>query len=139
MGQQSLCPQGNSKSPLESNTNSHIASIRLNRDRFNTVLMTLGGTSPSKNITSPDLLTDPVDKLAGLLPLQITDYDKPPDDEPQDCVNSTVRINKTPPASHQTEQSKDISHSHNKKRYNHAPHHDQSYGIMSQTNHQIKK
>ena len=51
IGQQSLRPQRNSGSPMENNTNSHIATINLNRDRFNNVLTVLGGTSPAR--TSP--------------------------------------------------------------------------------------
>jgi hypothetical protein len=95
-GQQILCPRGNSKSSQESNTNSHIASINLNRDRFKTVLMTLSGTSPSKNITPPDLLMDPADKLGSLLPPQLTKFNEPTVKTPQDPGHNTVQINKTP-------------------------------------------
>ena len=45
-GQRSLRPRRNSGSPMESNTNSHIAMINLNRDRFDNMLTVLGGTSP---------------------------------------------------------------------------------------------
>jgi hypothetical protein len=50
-GQQSLHPRRNSGSPMENDTNLHIATINLNRDRFNNVLTVLGGMSPGKNIT----------------------------------------------------------------------------------------
>jgi hypothetical protein len=96
MSQQSLCPQGSSCSPIESNTNSHIASINLNRDRFDYVLTALGGASPSKNITPPDSPTYPLDEPVDLLPLPMSNYDDLTNKEPQDQGHSTVWINKTP-------------------------------------------
>jgi hypothetical protein len=50
--QQSLHPQ-RTASPKENNTNVHIATINLNRDRFINVLSALGNASPSKRVTPP--------------------------------------------------------------------------------------
>jgi hypothetical protein len=94
--QQSLHPQGNPCSPVENNTNLHIASINLSRDRFDNVLMALGGASPSKNITPPDSPTDPLDESVDLLPLPMPNYDELTEEEPQDHGRSTVWINNTP-------------------------------------------
>jgi hypothetical protein len=96
IGQQSLCPRQNSGSPMENNTNSDIATINLNRDRFNNVLTVLGGTSPGKNITPPELSTDPLDEPVDLLPPLMQAYDEPANDEPQERGSSMVRINETP-------------------------------------------
>jgi hypothetical protein len=95
-GQRSLCPQWNSGSLMENDTNLHIATINLNRDRFNNVLTVLGGMSPGKNITPPELPTDPLDEPVDLLPPSMQAYDEPADNEPQECGSSTVRINETP-------------------------------------------
>jgi hypothetical protein len=81
---------------MENNTNSHIAMINLNKDRFDNVLTVLGGTSPGKNITPPESPTDPLDEPVDLLPPSMQAYDEPADDEPQERGSSTVRINKTP-------------------------------------------
>jgi hypothetical protein len=81
---------------MENDTNSHIATINLNRDRFTNVLTTLGGTSPSKNITPPESPTDPLDEPEDL-PLPPTlDYEEPDGDDPHERGPSTVRINETP-------------------------------------------
>jgi hypothetical protein len=73
--QQSLHPRGNPHSPMENDTNLHIANINLNRDRLDNVLTALGGLSPGKNITPPDLPTDPLDEPVDLLPPPIPNYD----------------------------------------------------------------
>jgi hypothetical protein len=70
--------------------------INMNRDRFDNVLMALGGSSPGKNITPPDLPTGPFDEPVDLLPLPMPNYDGLADDELQDRCRSTVWINKTP-------------------------------------------
>ncbi len=49
--QQSLHSRVNSYFPVENNTNTYIANINLNRDRFDNVLTSLGGLPSSKNIT----------------------------------------------------------------------------------------
>jgi hypothetical protein len=59
LGQRSLRPRRSSGSPKENDTNSHIATINLNRDRFDNVLTTLGGASPGKNVTPPRILLCP--------------------------------------------------------------------------------
>ncbi len=81
---------------MESNTNLHIVSINLNRERFNNVLTALGVASPSKNITPPDLPIHPLDEPVDLLPLLMPNYDDLTNKEPQDRGHSTVWINKTP-------------------------------------------
>ena len=95
-GQRSLRPRQNSGSPMESDTNSHIATINLNRDRFDNVLTVLGGTSPGKNITLPELPTDPLDDPADLLPPLMHGYNALADEEHPERSRSTVRINDTP-------------------------------------------
>ena len=96
IGQHSLHPQRNSSSPMENDTNSHIARINLNRDRFTNVLTTLGGMSPRKNTTPPKSPTDPLDKPEDLpLPPRL-DYEEPDSNDPHECSPSMVRINKTP-------------------------------------------
>jgi hypothetical protein len=95
-GQRSLCPRWNSGSPMENDTNLHITTINLNRDRFSNVLTVLGGTSPGKNITPPESPTDPLDELVDLLPPLMQAYDEPANDEPQERGSLTVRINKPP-------------------------------------------
>jgi hypothetical protein len=95
-GQQSLHPRRNSGSPMENDTNLHIATINLNRDRFDNVLTVLGGTSPGKNITPPESPTDPLDKPVDLLPPLMQAYDEPANNEPQEHGSSMVRINETP-------------------------------------------
>jgi hypothetical protein len=74
-GQQSLRPRRNSGSLMENDTNSHIATINLHRDRFDNVLTVLGGTSPAKIITPPELPPDPFDEPVDLLPPSMQDYD----------------------------------------------------------------
>jgi hypothetical protein len=91
-----LCPQRSSGSPKENNTNSHIATINLNRDRFNNALTTLGGASPSKNATPPESPTGPQDEQQDLLFQPALDFDEPANKTPQECIGSTVRIDKTP-------------------------------------------
>jgi hypothetical protein len=81
---------------MESDTNLHIASINLNRDRFDNALTVLGGTSPSKNITPPESPTDPLDDPADLLPPPMQGYNALADDEHHERSRSTVRINDTP-------------------------------------------
>jgi hypothetical protein len=95
-GQGSLHPRQNSSSPMENDTNLHIATINLNKNRFNNVLTVLGGTSPGKNITPPESPTDPLDKPGDILPPSMQAYDEPANNEPQECGSSTVRINETP-------------------------------------------
>jgi hypothetical protein len=55
---QSLCPRGNSRSPMENNTNTYIANINLNRDRFNKVLTSLGGLPSSTQDDAPSNSSD---------------------------------------------------------------------------------
>jgi hypothetical protein len=51
--QQSLHPRENSHSPMENNTNTYIANINLNRDRFDNVLTSLGGLPSSTQDDAP--------------------------------------------------------------------------------------
>jgi hypothetical protein len=81
---------------MENNTNTYIANINLNRDRFNNMLTSLGGLPSSKNITPPDSPTDTLVNPADLLPPLMPNYDELTGKEPQDWGRTTVRINKTP-------------------------------------------
>ncbi len=94
--QRPLCPQRSSGSPKENDTNLHIATINLNRDRFNNALTTLGGASPSKNVTPPESPTDPQDEQQGLLFQPALDFEEPAKETPQECIGSLVRIDETP-------------------------------------------
>ncbi len=94
--QRPLRPQRSSGSPKENDTNSHIATINLNRDRFDNVLNTLGGASPSKNVTPPESPTGPQDEQQDLLFQPTLDFDEPANETPQERIGSTVRIDETP-------------------------------------------
>jgi hypothetical protein len=56
--QRYLCPRGNSCSPMENNTNMYIANINFNRDRFNNVLTSLGGSPSSTQDDAPPNSSD---------------------------------------------------------------------------------
>ncbi len=94
--QRPLHPQRSSGSPKENNTNLHIVTINLSRDRFNNVLTTLGGASPSKNATPPELSTGPQDEQQDLLFQPALDFNEPANKTSQECIGSTVRIDETP-------------------------------------------
>jgi hypothetical protein len=94
--QRPLRPQRSSGSPKENNTNSHIPTINLNRDRFDNVLTTLGGASPSKNATPPESPTSPQDEQQDLLFQPALDFDEPANKTPQERICSMVRIDETP-------------------------------------------
>jgi hypothetical protein len=94
--QRPLHPQRSSGFPKENDTNSHIATINLNRDRFNNMLTTLGGASPSKNATPPESPTGPQDEQQDLLFQPALDFDEPANETPQERIGSTVRIDETP-------------------------------------------
>jgi hypothetical protein len=96
ISQRSLHTRQSSGSPKENDTNSHIATINLNRDRFDNVLTTLGGKSPGKNITPPESPTGLLDKPQDLLLPPTLDYDEPTDDTSQKLSGSMVRIKDTP-------------------------------------------
>jgi hypothetical protein len=51
--QQSFCPRGNSRSPMENNTNTYITNINLNRDRVENMLTSLGGSPSSTQDDAP--------------------------------------------------------------------------------------
>jgi hypothetical protein len=91
-----LRPQRSSGSPKENNTNLHIATINLNRDRLNNALTTLGGASPSKNATPPESLMGPQDEQQDLLFQPALYFDEPANENPQKRIGSTVRIDETP-------------------------------------------
>jgi hypothetical protein len=95
LGQHSLRPRRSSGSPKENNTNSHIATINLNRDRFDNVLTTLGGASPGKNITPSESPTGPLDEPQDLLLQPTLDFDKPSTETPHERSGSMVRIDET--------------------------------------------
>jgi hypothetical protein len=96
LGQRSLRPRQSSGSPKENDTNLHIATINLNRDRFDNVLTTLGGASPGKNITPPESPMGPLDKPQDLLLQPTLDFDKPSTETPHERSGSMVRIDETP-------------------------------------------
>jgi hypothetical protein len=91
-----LRPRRSSGSPKENNTNSYITTINLNRDRFDNVLTTLGGASPSKNATPPESPMGPQDEQQDLLFQPALDFNEPANETPQERIGSTVRIDETP-------------------------------------------
>ncbi len=94
--QRPLHPQRSSGSTKENDTNSHIATINLNRERFDNALTTLGGASPRKNTTPPESPMGPQDEQQDLLFQAVLDFNEPAKETPQERIGSTVRIDETP-------------------------------------------
>jgi hypothetical protein len=96
--QQSLCPRGNSHSPMENNTNTYIANINLNRGRSNNVLTSLGGLPSSTQYNAPPDSSDGTGDPS--LP-----SGKPPADPDLDSAGTpvdtgAVRIDESPTHNH---------------------------------------
>jgi len=82
--------------PKENNTNAHIATINLNRDRFVNVLSALGNESLSKRVTPPESPTGPEEELDNAAaPQPNPDLDDPSHESPQER-HSVVTINEEP-------------------------------------------
>jgi hypothetical protein len=95
-GHHPLHPRRTSGLPNENDTNVHIATINLNRDRFNNVLSALSSVSPSKRVTPPESPTGPEAELDNAPPQHTLDLEEPPHERPQERSGSTVRIDATP-------------------------------------------
>jgi hypothetical protein len=96
--QGSLCPRGNSRSPMENNTNTYIANINLNRGRFDNMLTSLGGSPSSTQDDAPPDSSDGTGNPS--LP-----SGKPPADTDLGSAGmpvstGVVRINKSLPRNH---------------------------------------
>jgi hypothetical protein len=89
--QQSLRPR-RTTSPKENDTNAHIATINLNRDRFVNVLSALGNASPSKRVTPPESPSGPEEELDNAAPQPNPDLEEPSHKSPQEC-HPAVMIN----------------------------------------------
>jgi hypothetical protein len=95
-GHRPLHPQRTPGLPNENDTNAHIATINLNRDRFDNVLSALGSVSPIKRVIPPESPTGLEAELDNAPPQHTLNLEEPPHECPQGHSGSTVRINATP-------------------------------------------